>query len=235
MNRVASRLTATDWGTRTGKRCLVLVDEFAGLKEQGAHVAQPLAMVREGGVSIWLYTQTLSGLKRLGDVACSEILGNINVQVVMRQSEPDDQKALSELLGDYTTQEFSRRLDGETGEGKGDFRAKTVTVPYVTPGQIAALPIGQGYVRIAGGRPVSVVFPNTAGGNGEEPDVEADDDDGTPTLTASGPRGADPHHLHGRTVTHPDHARRARPHAEAPPNAHGVTHEAVPDPISLVD
>src|SRR5262249_38549716 len=60
-NRVASRLTATDWGKQSGRRCLLLVDEFAGPKEQGAHVAQPLAMVREGGVSIWLYTQTLSG------------------------------------------------------------------------------------------------------------------------------------------------------------------------------
>ena len=33
-NRVASRLTATDWGKKTGKRCLLLVDEFAG--PQGA-------------------------------------------------------------------------------------------------------------------------------------------------------------------------------------------------------
>ena len=186
-NRVASRLTATDWGKKTGKRCLLLVDEFAGLKEQGAHVAQPLAMVREGGVSIWLYTQTLSGLKRLGEVAYSEILGNVNVQVVMRQSEPDDQAALSELLGEYTTQEFSRPLDGETGKAKGDFRPKAVTKPYVTSGQIAALPIGQGYVRIAGGRPVATVFPKVAGATAEEPDAEAEDDDGTPDPTRTPP------------------------------------------------
>ncbi|MDQ3702475.1 MAG: type IV secretion system DNA-binding domain-containing protein, partial [Chloroflexota bacterium] len=183
-NRVASRLTATDWGAKTGKRCLLLVDEFAGLKEQGAHVAQPLAMVREGGVSIWLYTQTLSGLKRLGDVAYSEILGNVNVQVVMRQSEPDDQAALSELLGEYATQEFSRSLDGETGEGTGDFRPKSVTKPYVTPGQIAALPVGQAYVRIAGGKPVAVVIPRVADGDGEEADPETEDDDGTPVVRA---------------------------------------------------
>ena len=137
-------------------------------------------MVREGGVSIWLYTQTLSGLKRLGSVASSEILGNMNVQVVMRQSEPDDQEALSELMGAYTTQEFNRPLDGETGKAKGDFRAKAVTKPYVTPGQIAALPVGQGYVRIAGGRPIPTVFPNVAGAEQEEPDAEAEDDDGTP-------------------------------------------------------
>ena len=109
----------------------------------------------------------------------------MNVQVVMRQSEPADQAALSELLGEYTTQEFSRSLDGATGEPKGDFRAKAVTRPYVTPGQIAALPVGQGYVRIAGGRPVATVFPNVAGAAAEEPDAEAEDDDGTPD--AAGP------------------------------------------------
>jgi hypothetical protein len=183
-NRVASRLTATDWGKKTGRRCLLLVDEFAGLKEQGAHVAQPLAMVREGGVSIWLYTQTLSGLKRLGDVAYSEILGNINVQVVMRQSEPGDQDELSALMGTYTTQEFSQSLDGATGKGTGDFRPRTVTRPYVAPGQIAALPVGQAYVRIAGGRPVAVAIPRVADGDGEEADPETDADDGTPTPTA---------------------------------------------------
>ena len=201
----------------------------------GAHVAQPLAIVREGGVSIWLYTQTLSGLKRLGDAAGSEILGNINVQVVMRQSEPDDQKALSELLGDYTTQEFSRSLDGETGEGKGDYRTRNVTRPYVTPGQIAALPIGQGYVRIAGGRPVAVVFPNTADGRREDADPEDEDDDGTPPDTTD----RDPHHLHARTVTPPDHSEEDRrrvlprvlPRSNAPGGAPGVT----PDLISLVD
>jgi hypothetical protein len=66
-NRVASRLTATHWGRKTGRRCLVLVDEFAGLREQGAHAAEPLATVREGGVSVWLFTQTCSDLERLGD------------------------------------------------------------------------------------------------------------------------------------------------------------------------
>ena len=111
----------------------------------------------------------------------------MNVQVVMRQSEPDDQAALSELLGEYTTQEFTRALDGETGEPKGDFRAKAVTRPYVTPGQIAALPVGQGYVRIAGGRPVATVFPNVAGATAEEPDAEAEDDDGTPDPTGRRP------------------------------------------------
>ncbi len=230
-NRVASRLTATDWGKKTGRRCLLLVDEFAGLKEQGTHVSQPLAMVREGGVSIWLFTQTLSGLKRLGDVAYSEILGNMNVQIVLRQSEPGDQAAWSELLGTYRTQEFTRSLDGKTGEPTGNFRAKTVEAPYVTPGQIAALPIGQGYLRIAGGRPLAVVFPNTAGAQGEEPDVEAEDDDGTPTLTTDG----DPHHLHARTVTPPIQAgqepSQERPHR----NTTEAATKATPDLISLVD
>ncbi|MDQ3700305.1 MAG: type IV secretion system DNA-binding domain-containing protein, partial [Chloroflexota bacterium] len=208
-NRIASRLTATDWGKKTGKRCLLLVDEFAGLKEQGAHVAQPLAMVREGGVSIWLYTQTLSGLKRLGDVAYSEILGNMNVQVVMRQSEPSDQGELSALLGTYVTQEFGQSLDAETGKGKGDFHPKTVTKPYVAPGQIAALPVGQAYVRIAGGKPVAVAIPKVADGDAEEVDPVTDDDDGTPVLTA--PDRAipihpiHPSHLNGRAVTHPHH------------------------------
>jgi hypothetical protein len=138
-------------------------------------------------VSIWLYTQTLSGLKRLGDVAYSEILGNINVQVVMRQSEPGDQDELSALMGTYTTQEFSQSLDGATGKGTGDFRPRTVTRPYVAPGQIAALPVGQAYVRIAGGRPVAVAIPRVADGGGEEADPETDADDGTPTPTVPRP------------------------------------------------
>jgi hypothetical protein len=62
-----------------------------------------------------------------------------------------------------------------------------VTKPYVTPGQIAALPIGQGYVRIAGGRPVATVFPKVAGATAEEPDAEAEDDDGTPDPTRTPP------------------------------------------------
>ena len=44
--------------------------------------------------------------------------------------------------------------------------------------------MGQGYVRIAGGRPVATVFPNVAGATAEEPDAEAEDDDGTPVIEA---------------------------------------------------
>ena len=108
------------------------------------------------------------------------------------ETEPDDQAALSELLGAYTTQQFSRSLDGKTGAPTGNFRAKAVTRPYITPGQIAALPIGQGYVRVAGGHPVATVFPNVTCAGEEEPSTETEDDDGTPLVGREGAPGSAP-------------------------------------------
>jgi hypothetical protein len=90
-------------------------------------------------------------------------------------------------MGSYVTQEFGQAIDGETGKGKGDFRPKQVTKPYVSPGQIAALPVGHAYVRIAGATPVAVVIPKVADGDAGVPEPEPDDDDGTPIVPP--PRG----------------------------------------------
>jgi type IV secretory pathway TraG/TraD family ATPase VirD4 len=191
-NRVASRLTATDWGRKTGRRCLVLVDEFAGLREQGAHAAEPLATVREGGVSVWLFTQTWSDLERLGDDTRSQIVGNTDVQIVFRQAEAHDQQAWSAQLGGYETQRFSRSLDGETGEATGNFRVRSAAAPYVRPGDLAALGVGQAYVRIGSARPVAARFPIPRTAERDDPDAEPEDDDGTPSHTPPAAPGAPP-------------------------------------------
>jgi hypothetical protein len=180
-NRVASRLTDTDWGRKSGKRCLLLVDEFSGLQAQGRHVAGPINRIREGGVTLWLFTQSYADLNLLGDDTRDRIVGGTDVQVVFRQATADDQEHFSELFGEHEELRREAGVDVLTGQPRGTVKAKRARVRNVPPDALAALPIGQAYVRVEGDDPRLVLFPNFDG-QGEDAWAEDEADDGTPVV-----------------------------------------------------
>jgi 8-oxo-dGTP pyrophosphatase MutT (NUDIX family) len=77
------------------------VDEFSGLQAQGRHVAGPINRIREGGVTLWLFTQSYADLNLLGDDTRDRIVGGTDVQVVFRQATTDDQEHFSALLREH--------------------------------------------------------------------------------------------------------------------------------------
>src|SRR5262249_31304135 len=127
-NRVASRLTDTDWGRKSGRRCLLLVDEFSGLQAQGRHVAGPINRIREGGVTLWLFTQSYADLNLLGDDTRDRIIGGTDVQIVFRQATTEGQEQFSRLFGEHDVTRLQARVDVRTGQPTGSVAPKTARV-----------------------------------------------------------------------------------------------------------
>lgn len=79
--------------------CLVIIDEFSALGQEGRHVVPLLARSRESGMMCVLATQGLADLARVDRDLPQQITQNTAVRLALRQGSADDQEAWSMLLG----------------------------------------------------------------------------------------------------------------------------------------
>jgi TraM recognition site of TraD and TraG/Type IV secretion-system coupling protein DNA-binding domain len=156
--RVSASLGSA-WG-RTN-RCLYLIDEFSSLEEYGKSINKVLAMGRENGVGVWLFTQSLSRLKtELGEGGAgvvADALGNCNIKIVLRHPEPQDAQEWSKRFGSYDLQQFNQSLDPQTGTPTGTVRHRMVETPYVQPRDVLTLPDYHAFVQRVGDAKPSLV------------------------------------------------------------------------------
>src|SRR5687768_6785797 len=147
--RVAGLLQADGWGV--AHQAYFVVDEFSALEREGRHVVPLLARAREAGIGCVVATQGLADLARVDRALPQQLVQNVAVRVMMRQSSNEDARAWAEHAGEYEREDVSRRLesgwggDKDTGISTTHWRRDF----HVSPDELRVLGVGDAVVWVA--------------------------------------------------------------------------------------
>lgn len=145
LKRVSDALQRSGWGT-AGNLCPVLIDEFSAMEAQGRHAVDLLQRARESGLAVWLFTQGLRDLAKVGPDAAEQILGNTSIHGVFRQQAPSDLEGWAEQFGSFEEELLTRSID-EQGHRTGRASVRWRKSYYVSGHRLQQLPLGAMYLR----------------------------------------------------------------------------------------